>query len=125
MQELLETHMGMHLDSMQQFAGTSPAERSSMCLPDAHLPKRGFYRIRSVAASQLQKQLEPRAPTFRTLACLGFKTSKASSSSALSQSEDNSDIVSKTSLDSVKEHVEDLKGHGHQELAPVRVSQSL
>lgn len=117
--------MGMHMDSMQQFADTRPAERSSEFLPDAHLPKRGFYRIKSVAASQLQKQPEPRPLSFRILSCLGSKTGKDSSSSTLSQSGDDSDIVSKASLDSVKEGVEDLEGQGHEESAPVRVPLNL
>ena len=119
-QELLASHMGMRLDSMQWFAGTSPAERSSVCLPDAHLPKRGFYRIKSVAASQLQKQVEPRALSFQILSCLGSQTSKASSSSARSPSGDDSDTVSKRSLDSVQEGVEDLEGQGLKDSAPVR-----
>lgn len=125
MQELLATHMGMHVDSMQQFAGKSPAERNSVCLPDAHVPKRGFYRIKSVAASQLEKQPEPRPSPFRILLCLGSKTSKASSSRMLSESGDNSDVVSKVSLDSVKEGIEDLEGQGQAESAPVRVPLSL
>ena len=124
-QELLATHMGMHVDSMQQFAGKSPAERSSVCLPDAHLPKRGFYRIKSVAASQVQKQPESRPPSFRILLCLGSKASKAGSSSTLSQSGDTSDIASKASLDSVKESGADLEGQGHEESAPVRVPLNL
>lgn len=123
-QELLTTHMGMHVDSMQQFAGTSPAERSSLCLPDAHLPKRGFYRIKSAAASQLQKQPEPCPPPFRILSCLGFKTSKASSSSILTQSGDNSDI-DKASLDTMQEGIIDLEGQGHEGLVPVKIPLNL
>ena len=46
LQGLLAEHMGMHLDNMQRFADASPADRSSAFLPNAHLPKRGFYRIK-------------------------------------------------------------------------------
>ena len=75
-QELLQTHMGMHVDHMQQFADTSPADRSSMSLPNTHLPKRGFYRIKSVPASQLQKQSKSQPPSIRSLSCLGFGKTK-------------------------------------------------
>lgn len=124
MQELLKTHMGMHVDHMQQFADTSPADRSSVSLPNAHLPKRGFYRIKSVAASQLQKQPKSKPPSFRSLACLGFaKTSKGSSS--LGQPEAGSDAFSKASVDSVKESVEEMEEDGHEEAAPARVPLNL
>ena len=120
-QELLASHMGMHVDSMQRFADTSPADRSGVCLPDAHLPKRGFYRIKSVAASQLQKQSESK-PAFRIFSFLGPKTSKASSSSSLTQS---LDMGSKVSLDSVVEDVGNLDGDESAEMAPVRVPLNL
>ena len=103
-QELLATHMGMHVDSMQRFADRSPADRSGVCLPDAHLPKRGFYRTKAVGASQLQKQSESK-PAFCILSCLGPETSKASSSSSQSPV-----LGSKISLDSVVEDVGNLDG---------------
>ena len=116
--------MGMHVDHMQQFADTSPADRSSVSLPNAHLPKRGFYRIKSVAASQLQKQSKSKSPSLRSLTSLGFaKTNKASSS--LGQPEADSDAFSKASDDSLKETVEEMEGDGHEEAAPARVPLNL
>ena len=56
LQTLLETHMGMTLDAMQQWRDLTPAERGTQSLPGAHLPIRGFYRIKSINSSQLQKQ---------------------------------------------------------------------
>ena len=123
-QELLQTHMGMQVDHMQQFADTSPADRSSVSLPNAHLPMRGFYRIKSVAASQLQKQSKSKSPSFRNLSRLGFaKTSKGSSSLGLPEAD--SDAYSKASVDSVKESVEDMEGGGHEAAAPARVPLNL
>lgn len=112
--------MGMHVDHMQQFADTSPGDRSSVSLPNAHLPKRGFYRIKSVAASQLQKQSKSKPPSFRSLAFLGVaKTSKGNSS--LGQPEADADAFSEASADSGKESVEEVEGDGHEEAAPARV----
>ncbi|KAL3149444.1 hypothetical protein ABBQ32_002237 [Trebouxia sp. C0010 RCD-2024] len=124
-QDLLANHMGMHLDSMQRFADTSPAERSSASLPDARLPKRGFYRIKSVAAGQLQKRPASKPPLLRILSCFGPMTGKAGSLNTLSEtstdSVKDSELVSKASLDSVAEDVENLGGQRHAESSPVRV----
>ena len=55
LQTLLETHMGMSLDAMQQWRDLTPADRGTQSLPSAHLPIRGFYRIKSIHSSQLQQ----------------------------------------------------------------------
>ena len=52
MQDLLEVHMGMQLDQMQRLAQLTPASRVLKNLPGAHMPARGFYRIK-VTASQV------------------------------------------------------------------------
>ena len=56
LQSLLEAHMGMPLDAMRQFSELSPAERGTSVLSGAHMPSRGFYRIRSVTPGQLDRQ---------------------------------------------------------------------
>ena len=48
--------MGMHLADMKRFASENPASRKSPTLPGAHLPAKGFYRIKSANASQNQRQ---------------------------------------------------------------------
>ena len=48
--------MGMHLADMKRFASEDPASRKNQTLPGAHLPARGFYRIKSANASQNQRQ---------------------------------------------------------------------
>ena len=53
---LLETQMGMHLADMKRFASEDPANRKNQTLPGAHLPAKGFYRIKSANASQHQRQ---------------------------------------------------------------------
>ncbi len=54
MQAVLERHMGMHLADMQRLSQLSPEEREGQTLTGAHLPTRGFYKIRSEA--KIQKQ---------------------------------------------------------------------
>ena len=125
MKGLLADHMGMHVDSMQRFADTSPADRSSASLPEAHLPKRGFYRIKSRAASQLQKRPESKPSSLCMLSCFAPITGRAGSSKTLSQTSTDSmkdcELVSKASLKSVVEGVENLGGKHPAESLPVRV----
>ena len=115
----------MHVDSMLQFADASPADRSRALLPGAHLPKRGFYRIKSLAASQLQKRPESKPSFLRMLSCFAPTTGKAGSSKTLGQTSTDSmkdcELVSKASLESVVQGVENLGGKSPAEASPVRV----
>lgn len=115
--------MGMSVDTMRKFADSEPADRDSDSLLGAHLPKRGFYRIKSVAAGQLQKQRAPGSCSFRGLSCLGCAGSKADSSGTTPQDGEGSDIGSKVSLDSVGEDaVQSGDGQaGSADVAPVRM----
>ncbi len=61
--------MGMRLGEMQQAAQPSPEGRQGVTLPQAHLPARGFYNIRSSAAARLLKQP---APWFRLFGVPGW-----------------------------------------------------
>ena len=54
MQAVLERHMGMHLSDMQRLSQLSPEEREGQTLTGAHLPPRGFYKIKSEA--KIRKQ---------------------------------------------------------------------
>ena len=56
LQTLLETHMAMSLDAMQQCQDLTPADRGTQSLPGGHLPVRGFYRIKPINSRQLQNQ---------------------------------------------------------------------
>ncbi len=53
-QAVLERHMGMRLTEMQRLSQLSPEEREGQTLTGAHLPTRGFYKIKSEA--KIQKQ---------------------------------------------------------------------
>ncbi len=53
-QAVLERHMGMRLAEMQRLSQLSPEEREGQTLTGAHLPTRGFYKIKSEA--KIQKQ---------------------------------------------------------------------
>ena len=59
LQTLLATQMDMSLDAMRQWRDLTPSERGTQTLPGAHLPVRGFYRIKSITSGQLQKQKAP------------------------------------------------------------------
>lgn len=125
MQALLANHMGMHVDNMQRFADTSPADRGSACLPNARLPKRGFYRIKSLAASQLQKQLKKsKPPSFRFLPCWQSVRGKPTAFNSLShlsaESVKDSELDSKVSVDVIVEDAEILDAEGHADLSPIR-----
>ncbi len=48
--------MDMSLEAMRQWRDLDPSERGTQTLPGAHLPVRGFYRIKSTTSGQLQKQ---------------------------------------------------------------------
>ncbi|DBB14800.1 TPA: hypothetical protein ACH3X3_004409 [Trebouxia sp. C0006] len=54
--DLLETQMGMQLANMQELASQPVRERHKSCMPEAHLPERGFYLIKSMQPSQQQRQ---------------------------------------------------------------------
>ncbi|DBA97089.1 hypothetical protein WJX77_003952 [Trebouxia sp. C0004] len=56
LQTLLATQMDMSLEAMRQWRDLAPSERGTQNLPGAHLPVRGFYRIKSITSGQLQKQ---------------------------------------------------------------------
>ena len=56
LQTLLATQMDMSLEAMRQWRDLAPSERGTQTLPGAHLPVRGFYRIKSITSGQLQKQ---------------------------------------------------------------------
>ncbi|KAL0026556.1 hypothetical protein WJX77_006522 [Trebouxia sp. C0004] len=53
LKDLLEIHMGMQLDQMQRLAQLSPAARILENLPGAHMPARGFYRIKATTSQVL------------------------------------------------------------------------
>ncbi|DBA74569.1 TPA: hypothetical protein ACH3X2_009444 [Trebouxia sp. C0005] len=53
-QALLENQMGMRFTEMQCLSQLSPEEREGQTLTGAHLPTRGFYKIKSEA--KIQKQ---------------------------------------------------------------------
>ncbi len=53
-QAVLERHMGMRLADMQRLSQLSPEEREGQSLTGAHLPTRGFYKIKSEAKTQKQ-----------------------------------------------------------------------
>ncbi|DBB01839.1 TPA: hypothetical protein ACH3X1_000447 [Trebouxia sp. C0004] len=53
---LLETQMGMQLANMQELASQPVRERHKSCMPEAHLPERGFYLVKSMLPSQQQRQ---------------------------------------------------------------------
>lgn len=48
--------MDMSLEAMRQWRDLDPSERGTQTLPGAHLPVRGFYRIKSTSSGQLQRQ---------------------------------------------------------------------
>ncbi|DBB06587.1 TPA: hypothetical protein ACH3X1_012116 [Trebouxia sp. C0004] len=54
LKDLLEIHMGMQLDQMQRLAQLSPAARILENLPGAHMPARGFYRIKATTSQVCQ-----------------------------------------------------------------------
>ena len=54
MQGLMQWRMGMQLDAMHLFAELPPNERPREGLAGAHLPARGFYRVKTVSRDQLQ-----------------------------------------------------------------------
>jgi hypothetical protein len=56
LQTLLATQMDMSLEAMRQWRDLAPSERGTQTLPGAHLPVRGFYRIKSITSGQLQRQ---------------------------------------------------------------------
>ncbi|DBB14802.1 TPA: hypothetical protein ACH3X3_004411 [Trebouxia sp. C0006] len=58
---LLETQMGMRLANMQELASQPVRERHKSCMPEAHLPERGFYLVKSMQPSQQQRQ----SPSYR------------------------------------------------------------
>lgn len=124
MQALLENHMGMHVDNMRRFADTSPADRGSAWLPNARLPKRGFYRIKSLAASQLQKQPKSKPPSFRFLPCWQSARGKPTAFNSLSHSSaesvKDSELDSKVSVDVIVEDAEVLDAERHADLSPIR-----
>ena len=115
LQELLDVHMGMSVDTMRKFADSEPADRDSDSLLGAHLPKRGFYRIKSVAAGQLQKQRAPGSCSFRGLSCLGCAGSKADSSGTTPQDGEGSDSVGEDAVQSGDGQA------GSADVAPVRM----
>lgn len=46
--------MGMQLPEMRQFANLPPEQRLQQGLAGAHLPARGFYRVKTISRDQLQ-----------------------------------------------------------------------
>jgi len=48
--------MGMRLAKMQELASQPVRERHKSCMPEAHLPERGFYFVKSMQPSQQQRQ---------------------------------------------------------------------
>lgn len=56
LQDLLQKHMGMHLSQMRQFTALSQGERLSQSLEGSYLPVKGYYRIKTDSARQLQRQ---------------------------------------------------------------------
>ena len=48
--------MGMQSDDMQQFLHLSPEAREGKSLAGAHLPPRGFYRIKSASSCSTQRK---------------------------------------------------------------------
>ncbi len=64
LQDLLEKRMGMHLDEMRHLSQLSPEAREGQSLTGAHLPARGFYKIKS--SGKVQK------PAVQEISCCGF-----------------------------------------------------
>ena len=48
--------MGMQLAKMQELASQPVRERHKSCMPEAHLPERGFYLLKNMQPSQQQRQ---------------------------------------------------------------------
>ena len=89
--------MGMSIQGMQQFADVNQGLAQGQSLPGARLPQRGFYRIKSVAASQIQKPRDSDPCSFRGLSWLGAKGSKTGPLQSPSEAEGSSDTMSKSS----------------------------
>ena len=59
----MKWRMGMNLADMRLFAELSPGERPREGLAGAHLPPRGFYRVKTVSRDQLQAANATRSMT--------------------------------------------------------------
>lgn len=89
LQDLLEVHMNMPVRAMRSFAQMSPADRGMQVLPGACLPARGFYRIKSVTPSQLQKA----SKTPSSWWSLPFRFSKAGALDKIGQQQVSDSLV--------------------------------
>ena len=125
MQGLLEDHMGMSIQGMQQFTDGNQGLAQGRSLPGARLPQRGFYRIQSVAANQIQKRKGPDPCSFRGLSWLGAKGSKTGPLERPSEAEGSSDTMGKTSLsrssDDVIRHEQESSIHLAEVKMPLEI----
>ncbi|KAA6426189.1 MAG: hypothetical protein FRX49_04041 [Trebouxia sp. A1-2] len=96
---LLETHMGMPLEAMKRWRDLPPAERGSKSLPHAQMPPRGFYLIKRVSRSQLQKKQRRNGSSLWSLPLWGSKAVQTDSSKDLTHFGTESELVAQSSAD--------------------------
>ena len=92
--------MGMQLPEMRQFAVLPPEQRLQQGLVGAHLPARGFYRVKTISHDQLQDAKAARnmtrLQTPRTL--MGFLKGTSTQDFSLSDKTETSEVQSQSVL---------------------------
>ena len=67
LQELLESQVGMTLDSMHTHMAQNPAPLEEHSLPGAHMPIKGFYFTKNLLVATPKSS--PKAPSGRLSSC--------------------------------------------------------